>query len=121
MFKLTEGAYINSHELPSGDLKHYAITLIEPGKPVIFVISEDESKTDILSAVHEVKARGARIIAVPQKDNKEFDDFIKVPDGGEASAIINIVPLQLLAYYMADFLKNNVNKPRNIAKSVTVK
>ena len=121
MVKLTEGAYIHAHAIPAGDLKHYAITLMEPGKPVLFVLSEDEAKTDVLSAIHEVKARGARIIAISQKPEREFDDFIKVPNGGEASAIVNIIPLQLLAYYLAVILGHNVDKPRNIAKSVTVK
>ena len=124
MVKIIEGTYKHAHAIPAGDLKHYAITLIEKGVPVIIALSNDNNKTDILNAVSEVKARGATIIAIGRKENKDnelFDEFIEVPDTGETSAIMNAIPLQLLAYYMTVALGNNVDKPRNIAKSVTVK
>ncbi len=121
MVKLIEGAYKHAHALPAGDLKHYVITLIEKGIPVIVAVSEDEVKTDLINAVHEVKARGAHVIAIAPKPHPDYDTFIKVPDAGEPTAIINVIPLQLLAYYLALQLGNNVDKPRNIAKSVTVK
>ena len=121
MIKIIEGSYIHAHALSAGDLKHYAITLMEKGVPVIFVLSNDLVKIDIINAINEVKARGAEVIGVSSDNHKNFDFHIKIPDTGETSAIINIIPLQLLAYYMADELKNNVDKPRNIAKSVTVK
>lgn len=109
MVKIIEGSYKHAHGIPAGDLKHYAITLMEKGVPVIVVISNDEAKNDVLNAVNEVKARGADVIV-----------FTSIDDG-ETSAIMNIIPLQLLAYYMTVKLGNNVDKPRNIAKSVTVK
>lgn len=122
MVKIIEGSYIHAHAIPAGDLKHYAITLMEPGVPVIFVLSNDGYvKTDLLNSLHEVKARGSHIIAVSSENNKSFDELIKVPDLGEVSSIMNIVALQLLAYFMASTLGHNVDKPRNIAKSVTVK
>lgn len=120
MVKLIEGTYKHAHALPAGDLKHYVITLIEKGVPVIAAVSEDGVKTDLLSAIQEVKARGAYIIAIAPNNHPGYDLFISAPDCGEPGAIMNIIPLQLLAYYMAVKLGNNVDKPRNIAKSVTV-
>ncbi|MBI2337611.1 glutamine--fructose-6-phosphate transaminase (isomerizing) [Candidatus Daviesbacteria bacterium] len=121
MIKMIEGSYIHAHGIPAGDLKHYAITLMEKGVPVIVVISEDIAKDDVLNAVNQVKARGATVIGVSPSPYPGFDYHIPVPDTGETSAIANIIPLQLLAYYMAVELGHNVDKPRNIAKSVTVK
>ncbi len=121
MVKLIEGTYKHAHALPSGDLKHYVITLIEKGVPVVVAVSEDPVKSDLLNAIHEVKARGAEIIAVASQKESDYDYFVNVPDCGEPTAIMNVIPLQLLAYYMAVKLGNNVDKPRNIAKSVTVK
>ena len=121
MIKIIEGTYIHAHAIPAGDLKHYAITLMEPDMPVIFILSEDFVKSDILNALHEVKTRGSQIIAIASQPENTFDKLIQVPDLGEVSAIMNILPIQLLAYYMAVSLGHNVDKPRNIAKSVTVK
>lgn len=121
MIKIIEGSYIHAHAVPAGDLKHYAITLIEKGVPVIAVLANDFVKDDVINAVNEVKARGAEVIAISPDKYEKFDYYIKVPDTQETSAIINIIPLQLLAYYMAVERGNNVDKPRNIAKSVTVK
>ena len=109
MIKIIEGTYIHAHGIPAGDLKHYAITLIEKGVPVIAVLSNDKTKSEVLNAVNEVRARGADVTVITSIDE------------GETSAIMNIIPLQLLAYYMTVKLGNNVDKPRNIAKSVTVK
>lgn len=120
MIKLIEGTYKHAHALPAGDLKHYVITLVEKGTPVIAVVSEDQVKADVLNAIHEVKARGAKIVALASKNHPDYDIFIEVPDCGEPTAIMNTIPLQLLAYYMALELGNNIDKPRNIAKSVTV-
>lgn len=121
MIKIIEGSYIHAHGIPAGDLKHYAITLMEKGVPVVVVVSEDKTKDDVLNAVNQVKARGATVIGVSPTSHSGFDYHIPVPDTGETSAIMNIIPLQLLAYYMAVELGHNVDKPRNIAKSVTVK
>lgn len=121
MVKIIEGSYIHAHAIPAGDLKHYAITLMQKGVPVIAPLSEDHVKDEVVNALNEVKARGATVIGVASKLNSSFDHYIPVPETGETSAIMNIIPLQLLAYYMAIELGHNVDKPRNIAKSVTVK
>jgi len=121
MVKIIEGSYIHAHAIPAGDLKHYAITLMVPGVPVIAIVSNDDLQNDVLNAIHEVKARGAFCTGVSPVATKEFDQTLLVPDTKETSAIMNIIPLQLLAYHMAVHLGNNVDKPRNIAKSVTVK
>src|SRR3989344_9554027 len=121
MIKLIEATYKHAHAVPAGDLKHYAITLMEKGVPVIAVVSNDEVKNDVLSAISQVKARGAEVLGIAPFDHRDFDIVIKVPDLGEVSSIFNVVVLQLLAYYMAVELGNNVDRPRNIAKSVTVK
>lgn len=121
MVKIIEGSYIHAHAIPAGDLKHYAITLMQKGVPVIAPLSEDYVKDEVINALNEVKARGAKVYGVASKPHPSFDHIILVPDTGETSAIMNIIPLQLLAYYMAIELGHNVDKPRNIAKSVTVK
>lgn len=121
MVKIIEASYRHGHALPSGDLKHYVITLMEPGVSVIVVASNDKTKKDVMNAVDEVHLRGAEVIAIASENYKNFDHFIAVPDTGETSAIMNLIPLQLISYYMAAQLGNNIDKPRNIAKSVTVK
>ncbi len=121
MVKMIEGAYVHAHAIAAGDLKHYAITLMEPGVSVIAALSNDDVKSDVLNAIHEVRARGADVFGVAPERHDAFDAYLHVPDTKETSAIVNIVPLQLLAYHMAKAKGNNVDKPRNIAKSVTVK
>lgn len=121
MVKLIEGSYKHAHAIPAGDLKHYAITLIEDGMPVLVVVSNDSVKSDVQNAINEVKARGGQVIAISPEKLPNLDFSLTVPDTGETSSILNTIPLQLLAYYMAVKLGNNVDKPRNIAKSVTVK
>lgn len=121
MVKIIEGTYKHAHAMPSGDLKHYAITLMEDRIPVIVAVSNDEAKFDVLNAVNEVRARGAEVIGISPDNYEGFMYHLVVPDCGEVSAIMNVVPLQLLAYYMTVELGHNVDKPRNIAKSVTVK
>lgn len=122
MVKLIEGSYIHAHALPAGDLKHYAITLIEDGTPVIVVTSTDQTRPDVLTAAYEVQARGANVVHIgPDRGGEGFARSIVTPDVGELNAIINVIPLQLLAYELAVLLGHDVDHPRNIAKSVTVK
>lgn len=121
MVKIIEGSYIHAHAVPAGDLKHYAITLMEKGVCVIAVLSDDENKSDVLNAIHEIKARGATVIGIASEKDKIFDKSIILPKLDETSAILNVVPIQLIAYKLAQLKGNNVDKPRNIAKSVTVK
>ncbi|MFZ1721912.1 MAG: glutamine--fructose-6-phosphate transaminase (isomerizing), partial [Microgenomates group bacterium] len=123
MVKLIEGSYKHAHGIPAGDLKHYAITILEKGVPVIFALSNDSVLSDVMNAAHEVKARGATVIGIGYCKDQQgvFDTTIPLPDTGDTSGIFNVVVLQLLAYFLTVKLGNNVDKPRNIAKSVTVK
>lgn len=118
--KLKEISYIHAEGFSGGELKHGVIALIEKGTPVICLVAEDEEKSDMLSAAAEVKARGAFVIGVAPRTNQIFDQFIAVPDG-QFAPISSIVPSQLLTYYMAVEKGLDPDKPRNLAKSVTVK
>jgi glucosamine--fructose-6-phosphate aminotransferase (isomerizing) len=121
MVKIIEGSYIHAHAIPAGDLKHYAITIIEKGVPVIAVISEDMVQDDMKNAISQVKARGATVIAIANHRFPDVEMLIKVPKIDGTGAIFNIIPLQLIAYWLSVQLGHDVDKPRNIAKSVTVK
>lgn len=125
--KLLEIAYVPSISYPAGESKHGPISLIEKGFPVIFVCPRDETRETIIGNIMEMKARGATIIAVVQEGDSEIenlaDDHIEVV--GEVPGILSpvpfVVPLQLFAYYMAVERGCDVDQPRNLAKSVTVK
>ncbi|MFA6184780.1 MAG: glutamine--fructose-6-phosphate transaminase (isomerizing) [Candidatus Shapirobacteria bacterium] len=119
MIKLIEGTYKHAHAIPAGDLKHYAITLIEKNVFVLVLLSPDDL-SDLNSAINEIRSRGGTIIGLFNQKQNNFDYCLQTPKLAETGAIFNIIPLQLLAYYLAVKLGNNVDKPRNIAKSVTV-
>jgi len=119
--KLQEVSYIHAEGFAAGELKHGPIALITEGTPVVALIANDETKNDILNSTFEVKARGGYIIGVAPQNEDIFDFWIKVPDAGVASPIVNIIPIQLLAYHLAVLRQNNPDMPRNLAKSVTVK
>ncbi len=119
--KLQEVSYIHAEGFAGGELKHGPIALISKGTPCIVLVANDETKTDILNNAQEIKARGGYIIGISPENEEVFDEWIKVPDCGHASAIINIIPIQLLAYHLALLRQNNPDMPRNLAKSVTVK
>jgi glucosamine--fructose-6-phosphate aminotransferase (isomerizing) len=120
MIKMIEGAYIHAHALPAGDLKHYVITLMEENVPVVAAITNPLYKKDICNALSEVRARGAFTIGISADRDDLFDYWIKIPDLGELNCLVALVVIQLLAYYMALELGRSIDKPRNIAKSVTV-
>lgn len=119
--KLQEVSYIHAEGFAGGELKHGPIALISQGTPCIVLVANDETRTDILNNAQEVKARGGFIIGISPQNEKVFDFWIKVPDVGIASAIVNIIPIQLLAYHLAVLRQNDPDMPRNLAKSVTVK
>lgn len=119
--KLQEVSYIHAEGFASGELKHGPLALISEGTPCIALVSNDENKNDILNNAMEVKARGGYIIGVAPENQTVFDYWIRVPDAGNASHIVNIIPIQILAYQLALLRKNNPDMPRNLAKSVTVK
>lgn len=119
--KLQEVSYIHAEGFAGGELKHGPIALISDGTPCLALVANDETRTDILNNAMEVKARGGFIIGVAPQEEDVFDYWIKVPDAGNASPIVNIIPVQLLAYHLAVLRQNNPDMPRNLAKSVTVK
>lgn len=125
--KLMEVAYVPSLAFPAGESKHGPISLVEPGVPVIFICPRDKTRKAIIGNIMEMKARGASIISVIEKGDEEIkrlsDDYFEVVGTVSEifSPIVFIVPLQLLAYYMAVEKGLDPDKPRNLAKSVTVK
>ena len=123
--KLKEISYIHSEAYAAGELKHGTISLIEPGMPVVAIASGDQLFEKTVSNVKEVKARGAKVILLCKKgasvDSTIYDHLIEVPDVDEfIRPIAAIVPLQIFAYYTAVARGCDVDKPRNLAKSVTV-
>lgn len=119
--KIKESSYIHAEGFAGGELKHGVIALIEKGTPCIVVTAKDESESDTLSSAMELKARGARIIGLASENQSVFDEWIEVPDAGVASPIVNVIPLQLLGYELTLIKGYDPDKPRNLAKSVTVK
>jgi len=125
--KLMEIAYIPAIAFPAGESKHGPISLVEEGFPVVFICPKDDTHKTIIGNIMEMKARGASIIAVIEEGDEEVkrltDNYIEVPKGipDVLSPIPFVVPLQLLAYYMAVERGYDPDKPRNLAKSVTVK
>lgn len=119
--KIKEVSYIHAEGFAAGELKHGVIALIEKGTPVILFNPKDETYQDTLSAAHEVKARGANVIGVSSQNDEVYDTFIEVKDCGDATIIPNVVIAQLLGYYLAIAKGFDPDKPRNLAKSVTVK
>jgi len=119
--KIMETCYIPAQGFAGGELKHGPLALIAKGSPCIVLVANDETKDEILSNAMEVKSRGGYIIGIAPENNEIFDDWIKVPDVGNASPIVNIIPVQILAYHIALLRGLDPDMPRNLAKSVTVK
>ncbi len=119
--KIKEVSYIHAEGFAGGELKHGVIALIEPGTPCLVLAPRDETRDDILSGAMEVKARGARLIGISPDPHEAFDDYVAVADLGPATAMASAVPVQLLAYDLAILRGHDPDKPRNLAKSVTVK
>ncbi|MDD5433578.1 MAG: glutamine--fructose-6-phosphate transaminase (isomerizing) [Candidatus Pacebacteria bacterium] len=123
--KLKEISYIHAEGYPAAEMKHGPIALIDENMPVVFLATKDETYEKILSNMQEVKARKGKIFAIVNSDDtlakNLADEFIEVPFAVDLlSPIINVIPLQLLAYYVAVSKGIDVDKPRNLAKSVTV-
>ncbi len=123
--KLKEISYIHAEGYPAAEMKHGPIALIDENMPVVFIVPKDVIYDKVMSNLQEVRARRGRIIAVANEDDREIEKLaefvIRVPRTyGYFGPIINIIPLQLLSYYMAVARGTNVDQPRNLAKSVTV-
>lgn len=119
--KIKEASYIHAEGFAGGELKHGVIALIDKGTPCIAVVANDRARDAVLSNAMELKSRGGYIIGISPKNESLFDFWIEVPDVGRASPIVSVVPMQLLAYHLTLLKGYNPDKPRNLAKSVTVK
>ena len=123
--KLKEISYIHAEGLPAAEMKHGPIALITKGMPVVFIATAGNQYEKILSNISEVRTRGGSVIAVATEGDREIarltDHVLYVPDTLEPlQPLLTAIPLQLIAYYAAVLRGCNVDKPRNLAKSVTV-
>ena len=123
--KLKEISYIPTDAYAAGEMKHGPIALLEEGSPVLVVATDSRVYDKLISNVMEVRARGARVIAVGSEGNETLpemaDEILSVPRTDEMLApLVSIVPLQLFAYYVAKHKGEKVDQPRNLAKTVTV-
>ena len=119
--KIKEVSYMHAEGFAGGELKHGVIALVEKGTPSIVFSPLDETRDDILSGAMEMRSRGGMIIGVSPERDRVFDAYIPVADVGDASPIVNVIPAQLLGYELALLRGHDPDKPRNLAKSVTVK
>jgi glucosamine--fructose-6-phosphate aminotransferase (isomerizing) len=120
--KLKEIAYVHAEGMPAGELKHGTLALIESGTPIIAICPLDYTYEDSMANLMEAKARGAYIVGVSNARSNIFDDTIKISSCEEILyPLVTTIPLQILAYYSAIARGFNPDKPRNLAKSVTVK
>ena len=123
--KLKEISYIHAEGYPAAEMKHGPIALIDEDMPVVFLATKDSSYEKIVSNIQEVKARKGRVIAIVTEGDtlipSMVDFVIEVPEVHEIlTALVSVIPLQLLSYYIAVMRGRNVDQPRNLAKSVTV-
>ena len=123
--KIKEISYMHAEAFAAGELKHGTIALIEEGTPVLVIATQEQLFDKMLSNMQEVKARGARVIAIAKEHNKEVeksaDRVIYIPEVEDMFASIPaVVPMQLLSYHVSKMRGCDIDKPRNLAKSVTV-
>ncbi len=120
--KLKELAYLHAEGMPASELKHGTLALIEKGTPVVVLAPSGEGFSGTISNALELQARGAEVIGISDRDHPVFKHRVAIPPSNEwVAPILEAVPLQLLAYYMATERKNDPDYPRNLAKSVTVR
>jgi glucosamine--fructose-6-phosphate aminotransferase (isomerizing) len=120
--KLKELTYIHAEGIPAGELKHGPLALMDENVFVIIINPDDSTYTDTINSANEIKARGAKIIGISDRNNDIYDYWIEVPKTEEVFyPLIEIIPIQLLAYYAALEKNTDPDYPRNLAKSVTVK
>src|SRR5207245_4807921 len=123
--KLKEISYIHAEGYPAAEMKHGPIALIDENMPVVFVAPHDSVFDKIVSNIQEVKARGGKVIAITSQQEEVLQNLIdyeiRIPQTEDMLyPILSVIPLQLLAYYVAVKRGHNVDQPRNLAKSVTV-
>ncbi len=119
--KIKEVSYIHAEGFAAGELKHGVIALVESGTPCVVYAPNDETHADIISGAMELKARGGHIIGIGPANDPAFDDWLPTPDVGDAAPLVQALPAQMLGYHAALLRGNDPDKPRNLAKSVTVK
>jgi glucosamine--fructose-6-phosphate aminotransferase (isomerizing) len=123
--KLKEISYIHAEGYPAAEMKHGPIALIDENMPVVVIAPQDDVYEKVLSNIQEVRARGGKLIAIASEGDKEIAEMaehvIYIPHTHTMFVpILSVIPLQLLAYYMATARGADVDQPRNLAKSVTV-
>jgi glucosamine--fructose-6-phosphate aminotransferase (isomerizing) len=123
--KLKEISYIHAEGYPAAEMKHGPIALVDESLPVVFVATKDAHHHKVVSNIQEIKARKGKVLAVVTEGDETTldlcDDVFVVPEADEIVApMLNVIPLQLLAYYIGIAKNYDVDKPRNLAKSVTV-
>jgi glutamine---fructose-6-phosphate transaminase (isomerizing) len=123
--KLKEISYIHAEGMPAAEMKHGPIALINEGMPAVFIANKGRQYEKVMSNIQEVKSRGGHVIAVATEGDEQIkkyaEDVLYIPDIPEAlSPMLAVVPLQLMAYHAAVLRGHDVDKPRNLAKSVTV-
>ena len=118
--KVKEVSYVHAEGLAGGEIKHGPIALIDKGTPCIVLAPEDETLDAIMSNAIEIKSRGGYIIGISSKNSPVFDSWIEVKETG-LPLLTQVIPMQLLGYYLALSKNLDPDKPRNLAKSVTVK
>ena len=120
--KLKEVCYVHAEGMPAGELKHGTLALIEEGTPVIAICPTDYTYTDTISNISEAMVRGATVIGISNANQSIFAEWIKIPEVEMIFyPLVTVIPLQLLAYHSAIVRGFDPDKPRNLAKSVTVK
>ena len=120
--KLKEVCYVHAEGMPAGELKHGTLALVEEGTPVVAICPTDYTYTDTISNISEAMVRGAMVIGVSNINQSIFADWIKIPEVETIFyPLVTVIPLQLLAYHSAIARGYDPDKPRNLAKSVTVK
>ena len=120
--KLKELTYIHAEAIPGGELKHGPLALMDENVFVIIITPDDSTYTDTINSANEIKARGAKIIGISDKKSDVYDYWIQTPKIDESLyPLVEIIPIQLLAYYSAIEKDSDPDYPRNLAKSVTVK
>ncbi|MBO1223272.1 MAG: glutamine--fructose-6-phosphate transaminase (isomerizing) [Candidatus Scalindua sediminis] len=123
--KLKEISYIHAEGYPAAEMKHGPIALVDKDMPVVFIATRDKVYTKILSNIEEIRTRGGKVIAIASEGDNEISEMVNhvfyIPETIDAlTPILSVIPLQLLAYHMAVMRGCDVDKPRNLAKSVTV-
>ena len=123
--KLKEISYIHAEGYPAAEMKHGPIALIDEDMPVFFIATRDNTYTKILSNIEEVRSRKGRVIAIASEGDREIgrlaEHVIYIPQAsGPVTPLLTVIPMQLLAYHIATLRGCNVDRPRNLAKSVTV-